>query len=594
MPEESLWGNPHAIWPDGSPWPPPLADPEPIAERLRELLAEADLNKKLLAGFLEVVDFAGSYSVTSIWDARIEKKTPFRILMENLQQLRKGPIEFDYSRKTHTLDKEVAQLFYKLMAHLVATELDRALNQTRGIFRVLEQFEIIYQDWIRKKGKLTFDDSQHLLAECATLYLDYRLDGKLDHWLFDEFQDTSDQQWKVFRNLVDEAIQDSEGEKSFFYVGDVKQAIYGWRGGNARLFGDILEHYQELIEQVPLNTSYRSCPPIIDTVNRVFGQLPAPEFYAEVRARWSDIWQKHETAGANLNLSGHVAILEPKSREGEKPDEADRFELVANLLKEIDPIQRGISVGVLVRTNARGHRLVDILRRHGLLVYHEGHATIIDNPVVSALLSLVRFAAHPGDNLAWRHLQMTPFEQVFKKRKASRNFLALDLLTRLEKDGIQGLIRYWGRLLQKTVELDAFGLRRLQDLLDAAAAFDATGSRDINEFLAFMDEFQVQELAAESAVRVMTIHQSKGLGFDLVILPDLQDVRYKGMLGGGPVGLTVVHRGEDEQGGAGWALKMPRRVISEADPVLARRVREFDMESCFDQLCVVYVAMTRA
>jgi ATP-dependent helicase/nuclease subunit A len=81
-------------------------------------------------------------------------------------------------------------------------------------------------------------------AQEARLYIDYRLDCKLDHWLLDEFQDTSDLQWEVLRNLADEILQDASGQRSFFYVGDVKQAIYGWRGGNARLFGKILEQYR--------------------------------------------------------------------------------------------------------------------------------------------------------------------------------------------------------------------------------------------------------------------------------------------------------------------------------------------------------------
>src|SRR5690606_12687583 len=71
----------------------------------------------------------------------------------------------------------------------------------------------------------------------------YRLDGRTDHWLIDEFQDTSRIQWKVLSAFIDEILQDSSGQRTFFCVGDVKQSIYGWRDGDARLFDEIRERY---------------------------------------------------------------------------------------------------------------------------------------------------------------------------------------------------------------------------------------------------------------------------------------------------------------------------------------------------------------
>lgn len=105
------------------------------------------------------------------------------------------------------------------------------------------------------------------------LCIDYRLDCRLDHWLIDEFQDTSDVQWSVLQNLVDEVIQDPDRQRTFFCVGDVKQAIYGWRGGNPYLFRRIREQYGDVIQEESLDQSFRSCPPIIHTINRVFSKF---------------------------------------------------------------------------------------------------------------------------------------------------------------------------------------------------------------------------------------------------------------------------------------------------------------------------------
>src|ERR1039458_7528093 len=111
------------------------------------------------------------------------------------------------------------------------------------------------------------------------LSLDFRLDGGVDHWLLDEFQDTSFGQWSILRNLIDEAVQDPEGRRTFFCVGDVKQAIFVWREGDPRLFGEIFRHYNAAapgaIVEEHLFRSWRSGPPLIEMINRVFGNEPA-------------------------------------------------------------------------------------------------------------------------------------------------------------------------------------------------------------------------------------------------------------------------------------------------------------------------------
>ena len=91
----------------------------------------------------------------------------------------------------------------------------------------------------------------------------------------------------------------------------------------------------------------------------------------------------------------------------------------------------------------------------------------------------------------------------------------------------------------------------------------------------------------EAAIRVMTIHQAKGLGFDIVILPDLmgRDITRD------DVDLALAR---DAGNAPQWALKMPRRIVADNDPALTAQVLACDEESSFEELCVLYVAMTRA
>ena len=608
MPEPHTWGQEGTIWPQGSPWLEPAGDTAQAAAELKASLVGCGFPDGLLKNLVSITDFCGSYGESSRWDEGLSDKSVFQSLAGSLPPLERGEMTLSYSRGQYDLSARQCQLLSTLLRHAVGTELRAMLKRTQGIYQVLNQYEQFYDDLIRRRGKLTFTDAQYLLTAAnrysfgsllsrmpdheARLYIDYRLDCKLDHWLLDEFQDTSDLQWEVLRNLADEILQDGSGQRSFFYVGDVKQAIYGWRGGNARLFGKILEQYQGQIEQIPLSVSFRSCQPVIDTVNRVFGNLPEDQLPPQAVAEWERTWQEHRCQADFVPEQGYAALLEPPCDDGEyRPTNEDRYHAVANLLNEMKPLDRGLSVAILVRKNDVGKDIVDFLRGEcpGMTIIHEGRAAIKDNPVVSVLLALVKFAAHPGDTFAWRHLQMSPLNGYFVKHKLGRDNLPLLLLREIQTHGFQAFIRNWGARLNEAQQLDDFGNKRLNDLIGAAGEFDSTRGTGCNDFLHFIDSYQLHELAADNAVRVMTIHQSKGLGFDIVILPDLQS---DNIASASKPDFLIARDPETDR--PLWVMKMPSRTIAESDPILAEQLRIHDETECFDSLCLLYVALTRA
>lgn len=607
LPERDRWGEEKVIWPGGSPWLTEACDVGASAVALERLLAADGLPEKVMARWRTFLGAVRVYGFGSPWSADI--KYMFGKLIEEAEGLREGRAVIGIEKKECALSPEECRAALELLTHIVRTELRSAMMKTRGIYAILDQYEQLYDGMIRRQGKLTFDDVQYLLTESnrhsggalisrdsrqqARLYIDYRLDCRLDHWLLDEFQDTSDLQWEVLRNLIDEILQDASGRRSFFYVGDVKQAIYGWRGGNYRLFGNILKRYGGRIEESPLDTSFRSCRPVIDTVNAVFGNLPEGLLPPGALAEWKSVWRDHRCRDGVVPESGCAALLEPPCCDGgRKPAAEDRYGCVASLLKEIDPPGRGLSAAVLVRSNKSGKEIVDFLRREcgGMPIVHEGKAVIKDNPVVSVLLSLVRFAAHPGDTFAWRHLEMSPLGEYLPGKGPARGSLPRKLLRRIQESGFHPFIREWGGRLAAAGALDDFGRKRLNDLAEAAIEFDAEGCRDCGDFLRFIDNYEICELAAGNAVRVMTIHQSKGLGFDIVVLPDLHE--HKKITGAHRIEFVTAR--DPETTLPAWSLKMPRRVMAERDPVLAAELESADESAAFENLCVLYVALTRA
>ncbi len=599
--DSSLWGNPETIGLSRIPWFADLTSPQDTADALLNALSAADASSAILDRFATFAKEAVAFQVGAPWPEKIQYL--FDKLGEVAPALERGDAAIKIGRTTFEMSPDVCQHSLALLRHIMRCEVITALNCTDGLYQVLALYEAMYESQMRQTGQMSFTDAQILLTPANTvsggaaisrdasaankLYIDYRLDCQLDHWLLDEFQDTSNLQWDALSNLADEILQNTTGNRSFFYVGDVKQAIYAWRGGNAQLFGKILDQYGQQIERIPMNTSYRSCPAIIDTVNAIFGNLRAEDGLKQKAAdAWNLIWEDHESAGHLKQVPGYAALIEPAEPAGSRFTNEDRFDAVAAILNDMQPIRRGLDVGVLVTSNATGYDMVDHLRRNcpDMPVVHEGSTTIVDNPVVALLLSLLTYAAHPGDTFALRHLQMSPLRDL-----TTGGTLPLEVITHVHSHGFQSTIRHWGTELTKRHAIDSFGQSRMEQLIDAAATFDETANRDIDAFVRFANTYQVREQTAARAIRVMTVHQSKGLGFDVVIFPQLQG---RSMTTAGSLDLAIARDPETDE--PRWVLDMPRRAISMSTPILAEEVECIDNENCFNSLCALYVALTRA
>jgi ATP-dependent exoDNAse (exonuclease V) beta subunit len=507
-------------------------------------------------------------------------------------------VELIIERKKQTVPPEIGAALKVLVREVFRGELTRRLEMTQGIHTVLSGYEAIYHDVVRRSGKLTFADVQRLLmpeagapglssggeGEDGRLFVDWRLDAKYDHWLLDEFQDTSHGQWSVLRNLIDEAVQDPEGRRSLFYVGDVKQAVYAWRGGDPQLFREIFDHYNEVapgtIEEGRLDQSWRSGPAIVATVNRVFGDAAvlARLLPAVAAERWTREWRDH--VSAKPQLGGQVAWLHGD-------DDEARAALTLKLLSEINPLERGLSVAVLVQSNDAATWLADYLRREGGLpaVAASDLHVCMDNPLTTAVLALLQAAAHPGDRFAWEHVRMTPLADLLESGEG----LTCEVLRQVHEEGFARTVETWLRRLEPVVGADdAFSRERARQLTEAAQRFDETGGRDVAEFVQFAERHVVRDAETAAVVRVMTIHKSKGLGFDVVVLPDLE-------------GNSLATRRRDglavqrtEERAVEWVLDMPPKLFHEHDEVLAAHVTEAEADAAYEKLCLFYVATTRA
>ncbi|WP_178087794.1 UvrD-helicase domain-containing protein, partial [Methylacidimicrobium cyclopophantes] len=427
------------------------------------------------------------------------------------------------------------------------------------------------------------------------LRIAFRLDSQWDHWLFDEFQDTSRAQWRALDLLIGEVIQSAEGSRTFFCVGDAKQSIYGWRGGDRKLFGEIASRYGEAIELRRLVTSHRSRRAVIDLVNAVFGnEAVLKELYGAAGAAWAKDWEPHRSAVTGEG--GYACYLEARPVEGEGFPEESEEEIgadaeeegsspldgaLASLIREtIRPSERGLSCAVLVQTNAWARRLTDRLRKEGVgPVFLEGEIFPgADNQLGRLVTAALQSLAHPADMLARGWLEASPLGEPFRLEWERIGWRIL------HENGFHGVVEeILGRIPSSLG--DAFAKERASLLREMAYRFDQTGSRDVERFLRFWKEQPVRLPEMTGTVQVMTIHKAKGLGFDVVVVTELErPLRRRGNL------LRI----EEDSGGAGGLLLAPGKAIVEKIPALAKAAEKAEEEERFERLCLLYVALTRA
>jgi ATP-dependent exoDNAse (exonuclease V) beta subunit len=601
-PLAALWGDAARVWPDGCFW---LGSGEKDLSAaiisLREALARRGLPEKQQARW----DLF--FAAVTEWTAGAPLPRPIEYILENAlavwSDVRAGSAAIVVERKKIALAADECADLAIIIRHLVSAEFTRRLETTQGIHAVLRAYESIYHTAVRRRGRLTFSDVQRLLLpdrngdmlarsgvddDHGRLMIDFRLDAQFDHWLLDEFQDTSFGQWSVLRNLIDEAVQDAAGQRTFFCVGDVKQAIYTWREGDPRLFREIYEHYNRAapgtIKEQHLVKSWRSSPAIIDMVNAVFGRADALDklFPGDAAEAWNREWRDHESA--RPTLTGQAAWLYGA-------DEAERYALTVRLLLEIDPIERGLECAVLTQTNAAATALADYLRREGGIpaIAESDLHIATDNPLGTALLALMKAAAHPGDSLAREHVAMTPLRGILEIENVNTpEALTRRLLAQIHSGGFEATAEFWLRRIEPVIAPDdEFSRLRGRQFVAAAALFDATTSRDVAEFIGFMERHALKGSEMSGVVRVMTIHKSKGLGFDVVVLPDLEGQRIDQRRAG-----LAIQRGADRA--VEWVLDLPPKLFYSQDEILHAHVHRAEAEACYEALSLLYVSLTRA
>lgn len=574
---------------------------------------EADWNRLPDLPLLNELELNGAIAVFE--SLRFDDKRIMKALEKSCRQLREVDwesfltdglplrlVQGDTTYYKKDLPEELLAAYAPLIHHAKALFYKVWASQTRGTWETLDR---VYTELSRLKTAervLDFGDiSRTLAARLSQHSVDsvaFRLDANMDHLLLDEFQDTSLDQWQILRPFAESTT--SESGKSFFCVGDRKQAIYGWRGGEAAIFDTIQAEFP-ILQSRQLDRSQRSSPAVIEAVNAAFTSLQGTSDFdhlSVVISSWCEAFPKHDTA--RTGLPGYVRMevaeeppqLAPivNNAKAPKPSKADLSDLVLDLTADrIEEYAKSVpsaTIAVLFRGNAAIRLLGNKLRERGLDFSEEGGTLVTDSAAVQLLLSLLKIADHPGDRVARFHLATSPLAEIHQLGRweddAAAVVVSEHLRRRLLNDGYMATLQRW--VLQLGGRVTDHDRSRLKQLIELAEGYSATTRP--RDFIQLVQSRKVEN-PTPARIQLMTVHKSKGLQFDIVFLADLdtnlaRPPKYltSKPAPAAPPDCVLVYRSQ--------------KLKDILPPELQVAYEQTQATDLTGSLCVLYVAMTRA
>lgn len=382
-----------------------------------------------------------------------------------------------------------------------------------------------------------------------------RIGEKYHHFLIDEFQDTSVMQWQNLLPLIHNSL--SSGYFNMI-VGDGKQSIYRWRGGEVEQFShlpkifskepltDILkEREQSLIQAYNvknLKTNWRSKKEIIQFNNKIFRFL-SDNYLGKFSSIYEDLEQEYKEENSGGWITCDVIKTENKTY-SENDDEENTDKTEKALALTLQYIRKHIEMGykqrdicVLCRKNEQGQQVAEYLIRNDLNVISPDSLLLAYNPHVKFILHVLSYTVLPDNKVAQVKIIEYLIEHKFINY-AEPEELYLQIST--GEKNVEAILKSFGfnfskqiisnQLLFDAVEsiIRLFKLNEspnpyIQFFLNAVFEFSTKKNNSIPDFLEWF-ESQSNKLSiivpeGSDAIQIMTIHKSKGLEFPVVILP---------------------------------------------------------------------------
>lgn len=536
-------------------------------------------------------------------------------------------------------DEATAGLWEELRGLFSEYYLERSVQSVSAVIRVYRKFVEKLEALLRRNRIVLISELNTLLkrllsseeVEIPEIY--YYLSERFCHFLIDEFQDTSTLQWQNLEFLIREEF--SRGG-SLFLVGDEKQSIFRWRGGNSELVSMVKENFDKKIYPVAhfyrlgLEENFRSGGEIVLFNNGVFhfdnlrrwmvSLLPGPEEAGLIESHLSPYRNSAQRFAADKKGKGCVRV---ERLVIENDNEKERDEAVKErLLSGIEEMMRDFNwrqkdIAVLTRKKKEANKVVSWLLEKGYQVESELTVSVRSHPLVLEIIRFLSFLNDVSDNLAFidfitgrifsslsgmsREETFGWLQSVLIREKECRVYVRFrEARPALWEDAIEfffnraGYLPLYEFLLLLYKKWDLFA--RFPDsapyflrFAEIVQGLGAESRLSLPALLHFWDEalagdktFLLKMLEGVDAVKVMTIHSSKGLQFPVVFVP----------FAGSEVesnNFFVTQAGEGRM-----LLQNIDMIAADFSPVCRAVYYAEQVRSLVDEINDLYVAFTRA
>lgn len=347
-----------------------------------------------------------------------------------------------------------------------------------------------------EKGVISLDESTNLLRDIIdgsdAPFIYEKLGVRFNHFLLDEFQDTSVVQWENFKPLLANSV--SEGYSNII-VGDVKQSIYRWRNSDWNLLDkEIEENFKGKVKVITLKENWRSTQSIVDFNNGFF-----------------------PFAAANLGLSTIYADVKQEVKVEDSQEGCVTVDFCEDELEMIDGyIEQAVSAGakmsdmaILLRTNGEGKKVAEYLLSKGYSVISDDSLDLKSSLIIRKILSYLHSLCNNSDSL---NTYLSESLEIDSEREYHS---LIDLVDGVIKD------------LSETHPDEIKGQTLfIQSFMDDILEWTSIHGNDLRQYLKHWEESKIAISSPNdpNAIRITTVHKSKGLAFPIVIFPFAEKV----------------------------------------------------------------------
>ena len=467
-------------------------------------------------------------------------------------------IEKWFTKKSSKIN-EIKQAYHQGLNSLLNDSLDlfekpfelynsaKQISKYFDILGILTDIVKAVQDYTEEKNIFPIAYSSKLLNEIIkddeTPFIYEKIGNNFHHFMIDEFQDTSNLQWKNFYPLLNNSL--AFGNKNLV-VGDVKQSIYRWRNSDWNLLASQInkDFVNQNLKDETLQYNWRSKKNVINFNNAIFHQASQileqqfkneteefSEYSKQISNAYSGLFQ-HSPSQKN-NEGGYIKMSFFEYNKKEEYDEIVKEELpilVKNLLEK--NFQKK-DICILVRGKKDGQKVANFLLAHQIDVISNDSLFLRNASVVRFLIGLLNYFNNSSDKINNTFLiyeykcflsenkEFIDLHELFKNEHQIEDFIKKYRLDELKALPIFELIERFIHIF--SLNKLSHEIPYLQAFQDLVLNFSQKKSLDIYSFLLWWQEHgqdkTIKVSEGQDAVRIMTIHKSKGLEFQAVVMP---------------------------------------------------------------------------